>query len=452
VTLGIILVLYNLYVVSLGYKTDFIGLLLFVGTIGAGVAIFPAGFCFDRFGGKVILIWSSVLIGIAGAGQMLFRTPVPLLVSSFFVGIGGAFVLVVNAPFLTANSTSDERPHLFSLAIVLTLVTTVLGEVLGGALPLWLRSISWFMVPLPAWYSWLLAAQPLARSYQLTLLLAGIIAAPSFIPLFLISEPRPSRGGRQPQTAPHRPLSPREMVGIELDEVEPLIGSPAQPNASFWSRLQPLLHWRRQPLRVFLLQPLFVLTMFQALLGAGAGLFLPYVNLLFVQHLRASPALFGIIDGGANTLNALLALLAPWAVVRFGKMATLIVPRLLSIPLMLVIGLTSSLPLAAACYPFRQGFMDMSQGILQLFSMEAVAAQQRGFANSSYQVAYQVAWALTASLGGLIIAHFGYAPVCIGAALLYSLALLLLWGRFGRVDNGKDNISLPDVQAEIVHL
>ena len=87
--------------------------------------------------------------------------------------------------------------------------------------------------------------------------------------------------------------------------------------------------------------------------------------------------------------------------------------------------------LAAALYPFRQGLMDMSQGILQLFSMEVVGPEQRGFAHSSYQVAYQVALALSASLAGSLIVHMGYAPVFSGAALLYSCALLLLWARFG---------------------
>ncbi len=66
VTAGILLVLYNLYLVSLGYHTDFIGAILFVGTIGAGLTIFPAGICVDRFSAKVILIGSSALIGLAG--------------------------------------------------------------------------------------------------------------------------------------------------------------------------------------------------------------------------------------------------------------------------------------------------------------------------------------------------------------------------------------------------
>ena len=73
VTTGILLVLYNLYLLSLGYGADFIGLVLFVGTIGAGIAIFPAGICIDRFGGKAVLIWSNFLIGFAGIGQILFH-------------------------------------------------------------------------------------------------------------------------------------------------------------------------------------------------------------------------------------------------------------------------------------------------------------------------------------------------------------------------------------------
>src|SRR5579864_3220844 len=117
---GIILVLYTLYLAALGYDTNFIGLIFFIATVGAGMAIFPAGLCIDHFSSKAILIWSTVLISIAGAGQMLLRNPVLLCISVSFVGIGVACQFVLNAPFLTANSTPIERPHLFSLNIVIT--------------------------------------------------------------------------------------------------------------------------------------------------------------------------------------------------------------------------------------------------------------------------------------------------------------------------------------------
>ena len=400
VSVGILLVLYNLYLVALGYGTDFIGVLLLVGTLGAGLAIFPAGWCVDRFGGKAILIWSSLLIGVAGIGLFLFRQPVPLLVSSFITGIGGAFLLVVNAPFLTANSTPGERPHLFSLNIVLTLVTIVLGKVIGGVLPVWFRGSSWLMAPLPSWSSWLLANQPGARSYQLALLLAGIIAGPSLIPLFLLHNDRPA--------VPPRPVAPLVVQ-----------------NAFF--------NLRYIQVRAVVRSPIFLLSLTQVLIGLGAGLFIPYFNVYFVQHLRASSALFGMIDGGATAITALLTLAAPVLALRLGKVNTVALTQLASIPLLLTLGLTGALGLAALLYLLRQGLMDMSSGIFQVFSMEAVPRQQRGLANSSYQASFQVAWALTAPLGGLIIERLGYPPTFVTAAVCYLLSIGILWICFGRV-------------------
>src|SRR5436305_2461968 len=405
VTAGIFLVLYNLYLVSLGYGPAFIGVELFVLTIGAGLAIFPAGICVDRFSGKSILIWSSVLIGGAGVGQILFRQLLSLLISAFIAGIGLAFILVVNAPFLTRNSAPEERPYLFSFNIVLGLVTTVLGKVIGGGLPVWLRSASVLMAPLPPWLTAWLAQQPVPRSYQLSLLLAGIIAGPSFIPLFLMRDDRP------PALA---------------QNTGPGIPSLLQHIKSVRTFLQPI-----QP-KVLFSSPIFLLTLVQVFIGLGAGLFIPYTNLYFVQHLKASSWLFGLIDGGATALTALITLAAPFLAIRLGRVNSIALTQLASIPLLLTIGLTSYLPLAAALYLFRQPLMDMSMGVLQVFSMEAVPKEHRGLANSSCQASFQVAWALTASLAGFIIVQLGYPPIFIGAAICYMLAIITLWGNFGR--------------------
>ncbi len=433
VTAGILLVLYNLYLVSLGYHADFIGAVLFVGTIGAGLTIFPAGLCVDRFSGKAILIWSSMLIGLAGAGQILFRQPLPLLISAFAVGVGVAFLLVVTAPFLTANSSPEERPHLFSMNLSLGLVTLVLGEVLGGALPTWFRTLPWLMAPLPSWAASLLASQPEPRSYQLALLFAGIIAGPSFIPLFMMSNDRPSQSDR------NRTLlswtKKRAGNGINVYGRGAPLRSPLREarGTLLIPRIIGLLH-----------SPFFFLVLVYVLTGLGAGLFIPYFNVYFVQHLNASPALFGLIDGGANAITALFTLIAPLLAKRIGKINTITLTRLVSIPLLLTIGLSGILPLAALLYLFRQGTMDMSAGILQVFSMESVMEKYRGLANSTYQVAYQVPWALAAPLGGLIIVHFGYPPIFLLGAFCYILTIITLWVKFGRGKGARfDDLGTP---------
>ena len=429
VTAGILLVLYNLYLISLGYHADFVGFVLFIGTIGAGIAIFPAGACIDRFSGKIILIFSSALIGIAGAGQILFRQPLPLLISSFIVGIGLAFLLVITAPFLTLNSTPEERPHLFSMNISLSLITLVLGEVIGGVLPIWFRSISWLMASIPYGASSLLATQPDARSYQLALLFAGLIAVPSFIPLFMMSNVRPPRRTKDSSSLSFSPQSTADQ-GPVSDR-----GKSLRSLSDRWSisaaRGEPFFPHTISLISIFLQSAFFFLVLVYVLTGFGAGLFIPYFNIYFVQHLNASPALFGLIDGGANAITALFTLAAPRLAKRVGKINAITLTRLASIPLLLIIGLTSFLPLAAFFYLFRQGTMDMSAGILQVFSMESVTEKNRGLANSSYQAAFQVPWAVAAPIGGLIIVHFGYTPIFLLGAFFYILTIIILWARFG---------------------
>ena len=420
VTTGILLVLYNLYLLSLGYGADFIGLVLFVGTIGAGIAIFPAGICIDRFGGKVVLICSNLLIGCAGIGQILFRQPLPLLVSAFIAGIGGAGTLVVNAPFLTINSAPGERSHLFSLNIALGLVTTVVGNSIGGILPVYFRGISWLMASLPPWLGLALATQPGPRSYQLSLLFAGAIAIPSLVPLFMLEDRRPPRlSGTAGQRKILRSLS---------------------FSASAWLNSNLLVL-----ARTVMCSAIFLLVLVQALIGAGAGLFFPYFNIYFVQQLKASPALFGLLSGGATAIAALLTLVAPWLARRIGKVNSVVATQVSSIPFLVTIGLIPLLPIAAIFYLLRQGLMDMSMGVLQVFSMEAVAEQHRGVANSAYQAAFQIPWALMAPLGGLIISHSGYPAVFIGGAICYLLASSILWGNFGRGRENRFNLATKPV-------
>ena len=406
--------------------------MLFVAAIGAGIAIFPAGICVDRFNGKSILIWSSVLIGIAGIGQILFRQPLSLLISGFIAGVGAAFQLVVNAPFLTLNSTPEERPHLFSVNIVLGLATIVVGKILGGALPIWFRGTAWLMAPLPPWLTLALARQPEARAYQFALLLAGIIAGPSFIPLFFMSNDHP-----------HEAIPARGSPSLVVTDLSrpPSLFTPdnGEPKEQRKDLLFPFMkkieRLRKIPPGVIIASPIFLLTLVQVFIGLGAGLFVPYTNLFFVQHLGASSALFGLIDGGTTTLTALMTLVAPFLAVRIGRLNSIVLTELASIPLLVGLGLTPSLALVAIFYLSRQPLMDMTMGVLQVFSMEAAPRRYRGLANSSYQAGFQVANAITASLGGFIIVQFGYPPLFIGAAICYLLAITTLWGRFGRRQN-----------------
>lgn len=408
VTIGMGGLVYNLYLSQLGFKEDFQGWLYLVVAIGAALMLFPAGYCYDRFGSKRLLILASLGIGFAGAGQFLFRSPVPLLVSGFLAGMCGAFILIVNLPFLTANSTPRERPLLFSINLVATLVMTVIGGLIGGFLTDWLLGQSWLMGATEGPLNWILVAPGKARAYQLTLLISGLIALPSFIPLFFLTETKKQA----------------VVIGLKEESKNSWLGDIKQG----W---QQVCAWRS-----WIGSALVILLITWALTGFGAGLFVRYLNIFFVEHLGASTGWFSVVDGAANVLHAVMLLLAPWVATRIGRVNTIIWSRLLSLPLLLGLSVMN-LPLASVLYPARQGLMDMSMGIWQIFSMDVVKAERRGLANSSYQAVWQGAQVLAFPLGGILIKQGGYASVFVLATICYGATVFLLWWRFGRQQVGE---------------
>jgi len=421
IAIGLFMLLYPLYLSALGYKIDLIGLVLFFTPLGTGVAIIPAGLCIDRFSGKAILIWSSVAIAIAGLGEILFRDLVLLCISAFVIGIGVSFQYVLNAPFLTSNSMPDERPHLFSFNLVLILATTVLGELLGGALPVWLREHPQAMFP---GLSWPLVSETLARSYQITLLCGVLIALTSFLPLFLMTAYPLSHGRPEQQPFWHVLLFLRKLWhslrnNFKKDTITQRDATDSGATLSFWQRL-----------RLFLLSPLAVMAGSYVLGSFGTGMLYPYAGLFFVEHLESGSALFSVISGSSNAMLAFATLLTPLMVMRIGRLKTIVFTSLLSVPVILCIGIFPFLLLVAILYPLFQVFWNMANGILQLFGMEVVPQKLQGRANSSYQIAAQGASTAATPIGGFLISRLGYTPVFWIVAVLLLSSSLLLWWRF----------------------
>jgi predicted MFS family arabinose efflux permease len=117
-------------------------------------------------------------------------------------------------------------------------------------------------------------------------------------------------------------------------------------------------------------------------------------------------------------------------VMRIGRLKTIVLTSLLAFPVVLCLGIFPVLLLATILYPLFQIFWNMANGILQLFGMEVVPQKLRGQANSSYQVANQLALTAATPIGGLLISRLGYAPVFWIAAVFLLLSSLLLWWRF----------------------
>jgi MFS family permease len=417
VTVGIFATLYNLYLLAIGYNTAFIGWILLVATAAGGLAIFPAGILVDRAGGKYALLWGSFGAGIAGATQLIFRQPAALLASSAVVGAVAAIFLVVPSPFLANHSCEEERAYLFSLNTALTLVASVIGTILGGFLPGWLQSPLVLHSAIVHWLSIVLAPGSIARSYQLALLTAGILGVPSLIPIFLMT---PGPGKEAASVA---------LLSAGSDTVTLPPGSTESATGKHrW--YAPLAN--RVVIHTFLIGPVWQFALIEAFLGLGAGLFIPYFNVYFVQDQGASIALYGIISAGGTILMALATLAAPLLSMYFGKVRAALYTELCSLPFLALLSISSHLPLAIGAYLLRGSLMNMAEPVLNAYMMEAVPARHRGTANSTFNLSFQGPWALGAVAGGQLIALRAYPLTFSIAAILYACSAGLLWWFFAR--------------------
>ncbi len=414
VSVGAIAIIYTLYLVALGYGTDFIGVTVVVATIGGGLGIIPANPLVRRFGWRAMLLASDLVGGVAILAQIVAPTAPVILLTSLGVGASVAIVFVINTPLLTAYSTPRERTALFGLNNAIAFVGGILGTLLGGALPeLFARTDVRGLAALRALRP-LLVAPDQAHVYELSLLAAGVIALPSLIPVLLMrNEPR-----REPAPAPLSPPLPAGRGGRGVRT------SHAPLRKQLASALPAARTIATGVIGRFSLE--------QIVVGFGAGLFVPYVSLYFVNRLHTSTFAFGALSAVLSVAVALTSLLAAPISERFGRVRASVVAQAASLPFLLALGLFPAFWLAAAAYVARGALMALTNPPLQTFYMEAVPEERRVLASSASNVGFQVAWSLGAGAGGWLIALAGYRLPFLAAAPFYaaSAALLVVW--FGR--------------------
>ena len=368
---GIMSVLYNLYLVEGGYQEAFVGRAVSVTALGLALTALPAGVLAERWGRRRCLILGAVLDGLGFLVRASFLSPGPILASSFVAGAGQAMLAIAAAPFITEHSTPRERTHLFSAFFAFALLAGVAGSALGGLLPR-------LALALPVGFR-----PDLLNAYRLALMVGGASSLSAALPLLRL-----------------RGLHEAPLVRA---------GEPVPARAAL--RLLPI-------------------GLNAALVGAGAGLVIPFMNLYFRTRFQCSSGQIGLFFSVAQVFTAVAALLAPAVARRAGKMRAAVISQLLSLPFLVTLGFESHLGIAVAAFWMRATLMQASTPLMQAFIMEALPPGLRARATSIINLVWNVGWAVSATLAGVIIQHFGYAVPFYCTAVLYALAASVFYFAF----------------------
>lgn len=369
VTAGIFGLLFNFYVLGLGFDEALLGRLLSANNTAALLAALPAGYVSDRLGRKRALLLAAAGYTVAVAGMVWQQTPAALFALYVLSGLCQSLSSVTLAPFLMENSGETERTYLFSASFGVQMLAVTLGYWLGGQMPGWISGA-------PA------AETASAAVYAQALLVVAGLGLLGLLPLSLM---RVTSGEKQAD------------------------------------RLAPFRYAAQHPaLLGKLIVPLMITTL-------GAGLFVPFMNVFFRETHQSSDAVIGSLFAAGSFAMALGLLAAPPLAERYGSINAFILTQALSIPFMALLGFAPWFWLSAAAYLARLLLMNMTIPVYQAFAMAQVNTEARGTTAALISMGYSFGYAISPALSGQMQVQFGFAPIFGVAIFTYIVAICLYW-------------------------
>src|SRR6185312_3493672 len=352
---GVFILIYNLYLVQISLKEDFIGTFNAVQTVAMGVAALLMGLAINRYGtwrcttyGTLFFLASSVILSI-------IRDPTAILAASALNGAGLAFMTVPVMPFIVEWSSAEARTMAAALTFSVNSISSTIGSLVGGWSPR--VASSFFGVPLES-----------VVSYRFALLLGIGLAAFSVVPLWVMRGIRDSVQSESTQTS----------VIVELPESSRRV---------------------RRDISMFVLVGL--------IMSLGSGAVVPFVN-VFLESLGSNPDQIGIIFSIAGVIAAVTSLLAPAIYRKYGALISSLFIRLMAAPLYLLLAFSPQTGIAIAAYVVRTTSVNMAWPIDSSFISDVLPPRARANAFSLRSGAWNLGYALCSVVAGELIVADGY--------------------------------------------
>lgn len=380
---GIYAVIFNLYILQMGFKTDFLGLVLSVSLLASSFCSIPAGILCDRYDRKKILIVTSLLSILATAPVFISDSPSVLLVFSAIGGMCGSVVGVCLTPMIVECSEGGCSLKALSFNSALGWAASIVGSALGGTLP----GIMQHFTPLAG-----------MDGYRLTLVASLLLLALGWVPLFFLRDiPR---------------KKPREATRKTKITVSPTT---------------------------------MKFGMISIFTGLGSGMIVPYFNVYFSKILGMGVMKTGWIFAVADVAMVVSFMMAPYLAAKFGKAMSTVLTQAASIPFLMAMALTSNFLLASGAYVARMSLMNLAGPTIAGLQMDLIDPGERGKALGIISTGYNLAVAGSTLAGGCLIAKGDIMLPFIFTCIAYAGASFLMFYFFR--DDGKSGHESPGTKS-----
>jgi predicted MFS family arabinose efflux permease len=172
--------------------------------------------------------------------------------------------------------------------------------------------------------------------------------------------------------------------------------------------------------------------------GLGAGLVIPFLNLFFRDRFAQPPDKITFFYFLSHVAMLVGIIGAPVLAKKIGLVRTVVVTQLASIPFMLILSFSNSLPLVLAAFILRAGLMNIGVPIITNLGMELSHKTEQGLVNALLMTAWTSSWMVSAALGGLLIEHYGYTFTINITISIYVFSSIVFYFLFKNAEVKKD--------------
>ncbi len=377
VAIGAFALLYNLYLLQVGFREDFIGLVNAVSTASLAVSALSLGTLLQQRGAWWCLTVGTASYIVASTLLALMTNPGAILACALLQGLATTFLFVPLMPFVIDHAPQAQRSTVAAVALSLTSISATIGNLLAGWSPTWFGLA--FGLPVPG-----------ILSFRLGLVLSILVCGLALVPLALMRAPR------------RRSSSTSEAA--------------AGPTTEGLSSKQ---------IRKYL----FAFVVAGGLLSLGNGAIVPFYN-VYLNGLGLSAETIGIVFAAASLIGALFGLLGPAIAQRLGPLATVTLLRLLPVFFYAVLIVIQSVPLAISAHIVRMISISMAWPIDSMLIAETLPPAPRAHAFSLRSAAWNIGFAGASFVAGRIIVEAGYAPAFVAYSAFCTLAVAYFSLRF----------------------
>ncbi len=380
---GLVSVLLNLYLLRLGYGTEFIGLVNAVGLLTFGLASLPAGILGSRLSPTALMKFGAIFCLVGGILLPMAEWLPPgwrelgLVLPPALMFGGFAFVFVNGAPFLINVVDVAYKHQAFALKAAHWSLAGFAGSLVGGLLP----------GAVAGMYGWTLGDP---EPYRITFALATVVLALSAALALRI-----------------RPL-PRKAAPAPSDE-DPV----AEGAGKSWA--------------ASILMLIVIMTVIRLFQVAGSATAMVYFNVYMDQQLAVSTALIGAMAAIGRLTGVPSALLTPWLVQRWGNIRVVIGASIVATLCLIPMALVEHWLAASFGYIGAISMMSARYTAFIVYILDLVPRSWQALMAGTGEAAAGMSFAMMALGGGFILSAFAFRDLFLLGALLTLIGTALFW-------------------------